>query len=77
MIKMMIKMMNKLMWKCVVSLGLILSTQACSVLYDVQQDVAQENCQRMSDHYQRSECLKNNSMNFEQYEKQREKIRKN
>lgn len=44
---------------------------ACSVLYDVVQDRALEDCHRMADSMQRSECLKRNSQSFEQYEQQR------
>lgn len=46
--------------------------QACSVLYDIQQDIAQDKCAQMIDAYQRNECIKRNNTSFEQYEKQRQ-----
>lgn len=46
--------------------------QACSVLYDIQQDAALDKCKQMIDSYQRNECLKRNNTSFDQYEKQRQ-----
>ncbi len=49
--------------------------QACSILYDIQQDMAQDKCGQMMDPYQRNECTKRNNTSFEQYEKQRQELK--
>lgn len=48
--------------------------QACSVLYDIQQDMTTDRCEKVFDTIQRTECLRRAKISFEEYEKQRGKI---
>ena len=47
----------------------------CAVIYDVQQDAAQRQCEKLTDWNERKTCLQQNKTTFEQYEKQRDDLR--
>ena len=56
------------------SIATISLLQACSIVYDVQQDTAQEACKKIVDWNQRTECLNKNKTSYEEYEKQRKEV---
>jgi hypothetical protein len=67
------------MFKKIVYLALFIGVQvgltACSVVYDIQQDAAQHQCEKIMDWNERKTCLQQNKTTYEQYEKQREDLR--
>ena len=67
------------MFKKIVFLALFIGIQvgltACSVAYDLQQDAAQRQCEKIMDWNERKTCLQQNKTTYEQYEKQREDLR--
>lgn len=67
------------MLKKSLALALLLSSQfglsGCAFVYDVQQDAAQHQCEKLMDWNDRKTCLQQNKTTYEQYEKQREDLR--
>ncbi|WP_422943864.1 hypothetical protein [Undibacterium sp. TJN19] len=67
------------MVKKIVFLALFICVQAgltaCSVAYDLQQDAAERQCEKIMDWNERKTCLQQNKTTYEQYEKQREDLR--
>lgn len=53
-----------------ISAGLL---SGCGVLYDIGQDKAIDQCNKMTDFVERQACLKRSKMSLEEYDKQREK----
>ncbi len=66
--------MSKKNFSLLLLIGVGSLLQACSVAYDLQQDVAIDACKKIVDWNQRTECLNNNKTSFEQYEKQRQDV---
>ncbi|MFZ6768325.1 hypothetical protein ACO0LM_14780 [Undibacterium sp. Di26W] len=52
-----------------------LGLSGCAFFYDMQQDVAQHQCEKRMDWNERKTCLQQNKTTYEQYEKQREDLR--
>ncbi|MFZ6722165.1 hypothetical protein [Undibacterium sp. Ji49W] len=52
-----------------------LGLSGCAFVYDVQQDAAQRQCEKLMDWNERKTCLQQNKTTYEQYEKQREDLR--
>ncbi len=52
-----------------------LGLSGCAVVYDMQQDTAQHQCEKLMDWNERKTCLQQNKTTYEQYEKQREDLR--
>lgn len=67
------------MLKKILALSIILSfpfsLTACAVVYDIQQDANQRQCEKLQDWNDRKSCLAQNKTSYEQYEKQREDLR--
>ncbi len=57
-------------------MAVMLSVSGCSLLYDIGQDVDTDRCNRMKLIEDRNACLKRIGPNFEQYERDREKLRR-
>ena len=57
-------------------LAAMLSATGCSLLYDIGQDADTDRCNRMKLIEDRNACLKRVGPNFEQYERDREKLKR-
>jgi hypothetical protein len=57
-------------------LAVMFSASGCSLLYDIGQDADSRRCSRMPLIEDRNACLKRIGPNFEQYERDREKLRR-
>lgn len=47
----------------------------CGVVYDLQQDAAQRQCDKLIDWNDRKACLQQHKTTYDEYEKQREDLR--
>jgi hypothetical protein len=57
-------------------LAVMLSTSGCSVLYDIGQDANSDRCQKMPLIEDRDACMKRIGPNYEQYERDRQKLKR-
>ena len=57
-------------------LAVMLSASGCSLLYDIGQDANVDRCNRMKLIEERNACLKRIGPNFEQYERDRENLKR-
>ncbi|WP_426173469.1 hypothetical protein [Massilia sp. TWR1-2-2] len=57
-------------------LTVLLPASGCSLLYDIGQDANTDRCNRMKLIEDRNACLKRIGPNFEQYESDREKLKR-
>lgn len=66
--------MRKLLLLALLSCAALLG--ACEVMYDIAQDHAVKDCDRMVDTAARNECVKRNRKSYEAYEKERQQLKK-
>ncbi len=64
------------MLSTVLYLAVMLSASGCSLLYELGQDADTDRCNRMRLIEERNACLKRVGPNYEQYERDREKLRR-
>jgi hypothetical protein len=57
-------------------IAVLLSSSGCSVLYDIGQDANSDRCNRMPLIEDRNACLKRIGPNYQQYESDREKLKR-
>jgi hypothetical protein len=66
--------MNKL--STLLCLAVLLPASGCSLLYDLGQDANVDRCKRMPLIEDRNTCMKRIGPNFEQYERDRDKLKR-
>ncbi|MEJ6006998.1 hypothetical protein WG899_15710 [Paucibacter sp. AS339] len=55
--------------------GLVAQLGGCSVLYDIGQDSAKNQCEKLQSMSDRNACMKRNRDSYEDYEKRRQQLK--